>query len=82
MTTEERQKYLDLKLDANTTVGSAPASQFIQWCLNKVNGLNFFNADVAEITGLATGLPAKNMADDSKIALCQKLEKLGIKLFE
>lgn len=80
-TVDERNKYLQIKIDNSTTVESAGASQFIQWCLNKVNGLNFFNSDVAEITGLATGLPMKTMAIESKLELVKKLEKLGVELF-
>lgn len=80
MTQEERDAYLNIKLDATTTVRDALATQFIAWCLGKVNNLSAFNSSVNEITSLSLSYPGRTMDEDRKIDLLQKLEKLGVSI--
>jgi hypothetical protein len=80
MTTDERELLLNIKIDATTTIRDAMATQFMRWCLNKVNGLQMFDKTVGEITSLATTYPGRYMDDGKKLELIVKLQALGINL--
>jgi hypothetical protein len=77
MTNEE---YLELKIDANTTVKDAGGMQFISFLLKKIDGQNAFDSRVATISGLAHSFPSKTMPDEDKIRYLKMLEELNIDL--
>jgi hypothetical protein len=80
MLEEEKNRYMNVKIDATTTVRDAGGVQFVSYLLNKVNGMNGMDPRVLEITALAGGYPGRNLTDENKINWLQKLEALGIEL--
>lgn len=82
LTTEDREKYLEVKLDSTLSIKDAGTASFIQWCLKKTNGLPAYSPAVAEVNSLSMGgLGSRKMDDDQKIVIMQKLEKAGVKIF-
>ena len=80
MTNEEKEKYLNIKIDSTTTVREAGAVSFVTWMLKKVDGASTFDKSVAEIRNLSFGYPGRTMSDETKIEWLQKLESIGIPL--
>ena len=78
MTQQDRDNYLNIMIDASTSVRDALATSFIAWCLKKVNNLPAFDPNVNEITSMSLTYPGRLMDDDKKIEILQKLEKLGV----
>ena len=78
MLQEERDRYLNTKIDATMLVKDAPGVNFVSYLLKKVNGMNAMDPRVAEINALSQAYPGRNLSDDNKIEWLQKLEALGI----
>lgn len=80
MLQEETERYMNIKIDATTTVRDAGGVQFITYLLGKVNGMSAMDSRVVEINALAGGYPGTHLTDENKIQWLQKLEAIGIKL--
>jgi hypothetical protein len=80
MLQEERDRYLNAKIDATVTVREAGGVQFVGFLLSKVNGMNGMDPRVVEINALSQGYPGRNLTDDNKIEWLKRLEALGVVL--
>lgn len=78
---EEIGKYMGIRIDSSTTVGSSDAPSFIRYLLRLANGIRTFTPVASEIGMLASGYPGKRFSDEQKIEYLKKLERAGINLF-
>jgi len=72
------QKLEDIMIDATTNAKDAGGVQFVNWVLRLTNSLGASNPQITELNYLAGSYPGRNLSDEQKWALIEKLRKAGV----
>lgn len=72
------EKLEDIMIDATVNAKEAGGVQFVHWVLNLVNKLGTSNPKITELNYLANSYPGRNMADEQKWEIIEKMRKAGV----